>query len=33
MRHKLQPFDKVLVRDSKENKWDIDIFVSVNTNK
>ena len=33
MKDKLQPFDKVLVRDSKENVWDIDIFVRVNTNK
>ena len=33
MRHKLQPFDKVLVRDSKENKWDIDLFVKTNDSK
>ena len=29
----LQPFDKVLVRDSKENKWDIDLFVKTNDSK
>ena len=33
MKDKLQPFDKVLVRNSKENVWDIDIFVRANTNK
>lgn len=33
MKDKLQPFDKVLVRDSKENVWEIDLFVRVNTNK
>ena len=30
MKDKLQPFDKVLVRDSKENVWEIDLFVKTN---
>ena len=33
MRHKLQPFDKVLVRASKENVWEIDLFVKTNDSK
>lgn len=33
MRHKLQPFDKVLVRNSKEDKWNIDLFVKTNDSK
>ena len=33
MKDKLQPFDKVLVRDSKENVWKIDLFVKTNDSK
>ena len=33
MKDKLQPFDKVLVRHSKENVWEIDLFVKTNDSK
>ena len=33
MKDKLQPFDKVLVRHSKEDVWEIDLFVKTNGSK